>query len=366
MLEGYSEAIGEEAPVETWSIPPPHGEDFRRSPSTLPTSACLPSPAKTEKACAADALRYATTMRRLALATLLALAACGKLQPPAPHQIHIAGSSAGFPFSAMAAERLMREDVAAIAPLVRAGGSGEGIARFCDGLGRRHPDIVIATRPMTPAETQRCAANGVAHVASVAIGFTAYVLVTAKSGGALPLTRAALGAALTTAARNWSDVDPKLPATPIRIVGPTPDPAIADGLYDRLLVTGTSHIRHDAAYTGYGADAERVARVVAETSGAIGILPYAQAWQHRDALHLLSLDGIYPTPQTIASGRYPAGAPLLLLAKPDEAAHVPALPRLLLYYADGLAPGGTFAAQGLVPPADGAAAIRALAALGRP
>ncbi len=305
-------------------------------------------------------------MRRIALLAFLALAACGKPQDPAPHQIHIVGSSAGFPFSSMAAERLMREDAQAIAPLVRAGGSGEGIARFCDGLGRLHPDIAIAARPMAPAETQRCAANGVTRIASVPIGFTAFVLVTAKDGAAPPLTRATLTTALTTRVHNWSDVDPALPATPIRIVGPTADPAIADALYDRLLVTGPSHVRHDAAYTGYGADAERVVRTVAEHPGTIGILPYAQAWQHRDTLRLLTLDGIAPTPETIASGRYPASAPLLLLAKADEAAHVPALPRLLSYYAQGLAPGGSFAAQGLVPLADTAAAAAQIAALEKP
>jgi len=303
---------------------------------------------------------------RTALALLLALAACGRTQPPAPHQIHIVGSSAGFPFSSMAAERLMREDVTAIAPLVRAGGSGEGIARFCDGPGRLHPDIVIAARPMTPAETRRCTVDGVTRVAAVPIGFTAFVLVAAKDSAALPLTRATLSTALTTSAHRWSDVDPALPAMPIRVVGPAPDPAIADGLFDRLLVTGASHIRHDGGYTGYGADAERVARSVAERPGTIGILPYAQAWQHRRTLRLLALDGVAPTPQTIASSRYPASAPLLLLAKPDEAAHVPALPRLLSYCADGLAPGGAFVAQGLVPPTDTAAAARRIAALGRP
>ena len=301
-----------------------------------------------------------------ALALLLALAACSRTQSPAPHQIHIVGSSAGFPFSSMAAERLMREDVAAIAPLVRAGGSGAGIARFCDGPGRLHPDIVIAARPMTPAETRRCAADGVTRIAAVPIGFTAFVLVTARGSAALPLTRATLSAALTTTARRWSDVDRALPATPIRIVGPALDPAIADGLVDRLLVTGASHIRHDEGYAGYGADAERVARGVAETPGTIGILPYAQAWQHRGTLRLLALDGVAPTPQTIASGRYPASAPLLLLAKPDETAHVPALPRLLSYYAGGLAPTGAFVPQGLVPLADTAAAARQLTVLEHP
>lgn len=302
--------------------------------------------------------------RTVFLALLSALAACGKSPPPAPHQIHIVGSSAGFPFSSSAAERLMREDAEAIAPLVRAGGTGEGIARFCDGPGRRHPDLVLATRDMTPAETQRCAANGVTRVARVPIGFTALVLVTAKDGPDLPLTRSALTAALTTNAKSWSQVDPVLPATAIRLIGPAPDPAIADGVSDLLPPTGASHIRHDGAYTGYGADAERVARAVIAAPAAVGLLPYAQAWLHRDTLRFLTLDGVSPTPATIATNRYPASAPLFLLAKPDEAAHVPALPRLLGYYADGVMPAGAFATQGLVPLADARETRRALVRIG--
>ena len=118
----------------------------------------------------------------LAAALLLLSAGCSRTPNagPAPHQIHVVGSSAAYPFSTYAAERLMREEPDAIAPLVRAGGSGEGIARFCDGPGRLHPDIVIATRDLTPEEARRCAARGVVRIARVPLGFTAFVIVTAR------------------------------------------------------------------------------------------------------------------------------------------------------------------------------------------
>lgn len=296
-------------------------------------------------------------MRRTALLTLLMLAACGKSAPTglAPHQIHIAGSSAGFPFTTLIAERLMREDADAIAPLVRAGGSSDGIARFCDGPGELHPDLVVASRTMTPAETRHCAADGVDHVGNIPLGFTAFVAVMAKASAALPLTRGTLSRALTSDARTWAEVDPSLPALAIKVQGPTPDPGIADGLYDRLLAPG-AHIRRDGAYVGHGANAELVATVVATTPGAVGIVPYAQALAHADTLKMLSLDGVTPDVATIASGRYPASAPLILLTKPDEVTDTPALPSMLGYMADALAPGGAFEKHGLVSLSDSARA----------
>jgi phosphate transport system substrate-binding protein len=294
----------------------------------------------------------------LIAAALLMLPGCRKAADTAVplQQIHIAGSSAAFPFSTAAAERLMREDPSVLAPLVRADGSGAAIARFCDHPSPTRPDIAILTRAMTPAEVAHCAANARQPTLSTPIGRTAFVLVTAHGGPALPLSRAALYRALTSPhARTWTDADPRLPALPIRIEGPAADPAIADGLFALLLAPGcgaaegndctTIRVRRDGAYAGHGADAELVVQAVAKAPGTVGLLPYAQAFRHRDTLDMLPLDGVRPSPETIADGRYPASARLLLIA----GSAVPGLARLLAFYADALAPGGSFGQGGLIP-----------------
>ncbi len=299
----------------------------------------------------------------LIAAALLMLPGCRKAVDTAapPPQIHIAGSSAAFPFSTAAAERLMREDPSVLAPLVRADGSGAAIARFCDRPSLTRPDIAVLTRAMTPAEAAQCAANGRQPTLDTPIGQTAFVLVTAHGGPALPLSRAALYRALTSPhARTWADADPALPALPIRIEGPAANPAIADGLFGLLLAPGCTaaggqdctmvRVRRDDAYVAHGADAELVAQAVAKTPGTIGLLPYAQAFRHRDTLDLLPLDGVRPSPETIADGRYPASAPLRLVA----GSAVPGLARLLAFYADAMEPGGIFAQNGLVPLPTGA------------
>ncbi len=315
---------------------------------------------------------------RIALVAVLALAACSRSAPsgPEPHQIRLVGASAALPFTAAAAEDLMRAQADAIAPLVQAGGSGAGIARFCGGLGAHHPDLVAATRAMTAAEQARCAANGVARVATVPFGWSALVLVARRDARVPALTRADLWRALTGPARSWSQVRPGLPDTAILIDGPTPRPVLADGLFERLLgpgcraaggSCGAIRVRGDGAYRGHGADAELVADTI-ETArpGAIGIVPYADAIRHAETVRLLPLDGVSPDAAAIASGRYPARLPLVLIIKADAVRAVPGMPALLRLFADALAPDGRFAALGLVPlaPADRRAAATRIEAAG--
>jgi len=262
-------------------------------------------------------------MRRFALLALLPLAACSKAPAgPAPHQIHIAGSSAGYLLSTEVAERLMREDPDVLAPLVRAGGTGEGIARFCDKDNPTRPDILITTRWMTAEEQARCAANGSDDVEQKEIGTTAVVLVEAKHTRPIAgLTHADVAKALTSKAKFWQDIRAVLPSTPIAIHGPTPTHAIADTLYGPIL-QNDQQVRTDGVYIGHGADAGLVARIVAEKPGSIGIIPSSQAVAHGDTLAILDQpDDDSPVP-------------LFLVHR--KSVKVPGLDRLITYYRDAL------------------------------
>ena len=300
-------------------------------------------------------------MTRALVIALLMLAACSRSRPagPEPHQIRLVGASAALPFTAAAAEELMRARADAIAPLVQAGGSAAGIARFCGGLGAHHPDLVAATRAMTAAEQARCAASGVSRVATIPFGWSALVLVARRDAAMPGLTRADLWRAVTGGARSWAEVRAGLPSRAILIDGPTPRPALADGVFETLLgpgcraardVCGARAVRRDGAYRAHGVDTDLVAATVATAPpGGLGIVSYADAVRHSDALRMLPLDGVMPDPATIAGGRYPARLPLVLLVKAGEAPSVPGMPALLGLFAAALAPGGRFAVLGLVP-----------------
>jgi phosphate transport system substrate-binding protein len=268
----------------------------------------------------------------LLLALLVALAACQRdAAPPPPRQIHIVGSIAAFAPSSAAAERLMRERPELVAPLVQADGTVAGIARFCAGEGPRFPDIAGATRPMTAAEQAACRAHGVGVIATLRLGRTAFVAVAAPESHPPILSRAALARALAGPARTWAEIDPALPSAPILIDGPSPP--VADDLAGPLLPPGAA-LRRDPAYRDHGADAGLIAEAVATHPGTIGILPWPEAAARAGRLRILPLDGIVPDGWTIATGRYPATAPLLLFVKRDEVRRVPGLGLLLRYYGD--------------------------------
>jgi phosphate transport system substrate-binding protein len=296
-------------------------------------------------------------MRALALFTLLCAAACSRAPAPgpAPHQIRLVGASAGLPFAEDAAERYTLGDPRAIAPLAQADGSTSGIARFCGGLGARHPDLAIATREMTAAERSACVAHGVARIVEVRFGWSAMVLVARAGEGPAGLTSAQAAAALAGTATRWSAIEPALPDAPIAIVGPAPGTVMGDA------PPWPGAIRRDGRYRAMGADADLVAGTVLRTPGTIGLLPYPYAL--RDGLRAIPIDGVAPTPAMIASGRYPGRMPLLLFVKANEAGVVPGLPALLRRFMDSIDPGGAFMAKGLVPldRADRDAARRALA-----
>ena len=276
-------------------------------------------------------------MRRLTFIALLVVGACSKSAgPPPPHQIRFVGGAAGFPIAAAVAERFMTDRPDAVAPLVQAGGDANGIARFCGGLGARHPDLALVGRPMTVAERTRCARNGVAEVATIPIGWSAIVAATRPPAIVAGLTAAQLRAAITGPARTWREIAPALTAEPIRL----------EGIAER--VDGIA-ARRDGAFRAHGADAALAADAAAGTPGSVAILPYAGWWRRRDELAAIPLDGAVPAAAAITAGRYPMRRPLLLLVKRNEARAVPGLPALLRLFAGMIGAGGALADAGLVP-----------------
>jgi ABC-type phosphate transport system substrate-binding protein len=286
-------------------------------------------------------------MRRLALLALLALAACSKAPTgAAPHQIHIAGSSAGYPLSTQVAERLMREAPDVLAPLVRAGGTGEGIARFCDTDNPTRPDILITTRFITPKEMERCHANGSTdyQIVQSALGESAIVLIQGKRAAPLPGLRINdVEKALTSSAKTWADVRKGLPPRPIILRGPTPTPAIADTLYGPIL-RDDQRVRTDGAYKGYGADADMVIHAVAEAPGAIGVVPLSQALAHRDTVTIIPFTLVpgLTNPKWHLSDHdiwFRTYLPLMLIHRRQDTDRVPGLALLLKYYQEAIEAG---------------------------
>jgi phosphate transport system substrate-binding protein len=112
------------------------------------------------------------------IAGLLALTLAD--QAAARDQIRIVGSSTVFPFATTVAERFGKGGQFK-APIVESTGTGGGMALFCAGLGAEHPDIANASRKITDSERKACAANGVAEITEIKIGFDGIVIANSVS-----------------------------------------------------------------------------------------------------------------------------------------------------------------------------------------
>ncbi len=292
-------------------------------------------------------------------------------------EIRAVGSSTVYPFTTLIAEQFVGGDPDAAAPVVEGTGTGAGMRLFCSGLGARHPDIVSASRRMTPGEYRICRAHGVGPVMEVRIGIDGVVVAEALDGPKLALTQADLYRALAAepggrpnAARHWSDIDPRLPATPISVYGPPATSGTRDALVELIMVPGCeasdpdaralartdpdahrarcARVREDGAYVDAGENDNLIVQKLAANPTAIGVFGYSYLEENAASVKGVPVGGVSPTYAAIADGSYPGSRPLYLYVKRNHLDAVPGLRRFLKLYAAGWNPGGPLARRGLI------------------
>ena len=175
------------------------------------------------------------TMHRAFLLAILAasavwLAACADQAngggAGARDRITAVGSSTVYPFTTLVAEQFVAANPHARAPVIESTGTGGGMKLFCAGVGAGHPDIEDASRRMKASEYAACAANGARDVLEIQVGIDGIAFAESIQGAAMALTPGDIYRALaatpggrTNLARTWADVNPALPATPIKVFG---------------------------------------------------------------------------------------------------------------------------------------------------
>ena len=186
----------------------------------------------------------------LATGVIAALSASAQAQS-ARDSINIVGSSTVYPFTTTVAEQFGRQGKFKT-PKVESTGTGGGIKLFCNGVGPQFPDVANASRRMRPAELQACQKNGVKDVVEIKVGYDGIVLAENKTGSSLNLTRKDVYLALAKTVPDpanpstlipnpyttWKDVNPKLPATKIEVLGPPPTSGTRDSFAELYLEAG--------------------------------------------------------------------------------------------------------------------------------
>ena len=315
---------------------------------------------------------------------LLVTAAATAVAGPAAARdsISVVGSSTVYPFATVVAERFGKTTDFAT-PKIESTGSGGGIKLFCGGIGVDTPDIANASRRMKTSEYEQCQENGVTDVTEVLIGYDGIAVANSVEAEQLSLSREDLYLALAKEVpdpdggeslvanpyRNWSEVNPDLPATRIEVLGPPPTSGTRDAFVELVMEEGCSGfeliesleedakdaacqaMREDGAYVEAGENDNLIVQKLEANQDAVGIFGFSFLDQNSDKVQSSRIDGEEATFETIADGAYPVSRPLYFYVK---AQHVGTVPGIEEYVAEFTSDGawgedGYLADKGMIP-----------------
>jgi phosphate transport system permease protein len=319
-------------------------------------------------------------MRRVAAVAvgLLALASFAT-QALARDHLHIVGSSTVYPFSTTVTENLVKQG-ALRSPVVEATGTGGGLKLFCEGVGEATPDIAGASRKIKAGEIETCAKSGVAKITEIPIGHDGIVIANAKGGPDFDVTRAQLflalaktvpqdGALVPNPYRLWNEIDPKLPAEGIEVLGPPPTSGTRDAFVELVMdkgcetfpeiasLTGDAkkaacqQVREDGAYIDAGENDNLIVQKLQANPGAFGVFGYSFLEQNADTLKGSKVEGVAPTYATISDTSYSVARELYVYVKDANRSIIPGIDAFVRELVSERAMGaeGYLADKGLVP-----------------
>jgi phosphate transport system substrate-binding protein len=296
--------------------------------------------------------------------------------------ISIVGSSTVYPFATVVAEQFGRK-TSFKTPKIESTGSGGGLKLFCNGIGVEHPDIANSSRRITATEIANCAKNGVDQIVEVKIGFDGIVLANAKTSAALNLSLRDIYLALAKNVpdpaggqklvanpyRTWAEVNAKLPAVDIEVLGPPPTSGTRDAflelamdggcktidwvakLASDALLAACHTIREDGRYIEAGENDNLIVQKLESNPKALGIFGYSFLEQNSDKVQGAHVNGIAPDFDTISDGKYPISRPLYFYVKKAHVDVIPGIREYLKEFTSDSAWGefGYLSDKGLVP-----------------
>ena len=317
--------------------------------------------------------------------------------------VYIVGSSTVYPFSTVVAERFGRGSEFKT-PKVESTGSGGGLKLFCDGIGVDYPDVTNASRAIKQSEVELCAANGVAEIVEVKIGYDGIVFANATDSVEASLSREAiflalakevpgdeLGSLIPNPYARWNEIDPELPDQEIEVLGPPPTSGTRDAFVELAMEGGCTAIpwiaklkstdgdrfktlchtiREDGAYIEAGENDNLIVQKLEANPNAFGIFGFSFLDQNAEKVKGAAVDGSVPDFDAIAIGAYPISRPLFFYVKKAHVDVIPGLRGFLREFTSERAWGeeGYLSDRGLIPLPDAerretAAAVRDLTPL---
>ena len=320
--------------------------------------------------------------RLIGAAAALGLMAIAPSAHAARDYVWAAGSSTVFPFSTRTAENFAKK-TGKKAPKIESLGTGGGFKLFCGGGGEGFPDIANASRPMKKSEFDACKAKGVKDIIEIKIGFDGIVVAMDKSapnynfklehlymGLAQSVSRG--GQFVNNPYKTWKDVSGELPSGRILVYGPPPTSGTRDAWSELAMEGGAKKIpalkalsdtdekafktrshqlRSDGAWIDAGENDNAIVGTIEKTPGALGVFGYSFLEENASRIKAASVNGVKPTPATIASGAYPVSRTLFIYVKKSSVGVVPGLKDFLTEFTSDAAAGrgGYLSQRGLIP-----------------
>ncbi|MDZ4362323.1 substrate-binding domain-containing protein [Brevundimonas sp.] len=314
--------------------------------------------------------------------TVIALSGCDGGQGGTRAGIWAAGSSTVFPFTTRVAENFARANDSAM-PRVESLGTGGGIQAFCAGIGPATPDIANASRQMKASEFDMCQANGVTDILEIKIGYDGLVIAIARNGKDYAFEGADLYLAVAKQVpgpngfianpnTDWSQVRAGLPAGRILMYGPPPTSGTRDSWVELGLTPSAEAVpqlaalaesdadqfeaiahtvREDSVWVDSGENDNAIVQTLTRTPGAMGVFGYSFLEQNNDQVKAASVNGVYPTLETISSGDYPIARSMFIYVKLAHIGVTPGLEQFITEYLSDASAGrgGYLQDRGLVP-----------------
>ena len=298
------------------------------------------------------------TLKKTTIALLASAALTVSLS--ARDQIKIVGSSTVYPFSSAVAEEL-GATTKYPTPVVESTGSGGGMKLFCAGNDLNTPDITNASRRMKAKEFTMCEKNGVTDITEAVIGYDGIAFAQDKSNKAFSISKKHLALAVAEEVpskdgksliknpyKKWSDIDASLPNREIIVYGPPKSSGTRDA-FEEMVMQGTfkkmsvytdlykadkkankrykkySVVRTDGVYVPSGENDNIIVQKLTKNKNAFGIFGYSFLIENDDKLAGAKVNGVEPTPESIASGKYPIARSLFFYTKNSHKKDVPAM-----------------------------------------
>jgi phosphate transport system substrate-binding protein len=306
-------------------------------------------------------------------------------------QVKVAGSSTVLPYANIVAEQFGKTFSNFKTPIIESGGSGAGIKQFCAGVGEDKIDVANSSRKIKPAEQEECAKAGVTDIVEVKFGYDGIVFAVDAGAGewklepkdvylALAAEIPKDGALVANPNKTWKEVNPSLPDSPIAAFIPGEKHGTREVFEEKVLLAGAKatggdklqlakaegkdeeakkkasekaavKIRKDGAAVDIDGDyTETLARIQSNKQG-VGVFGLSFYENNKDKLKVATVNGVEPSVETVASGKYPVSRPLFFYVKKAHLGVIPGLKEYAEFFVSDKIIGadGPLVEYGLVP-----------------